>query len=59
MYKQGLYIVGTVVVACIADLVYMFWSRSQTGGSLNKAGWNAAGLGRGKYNIMTLARRKF
>lgn len=51
-----LWIGGAAVVACIADLLFMFWSRSQTGGKFNKAIWNSSGLGRGNFNIMGAAK---
>lgn len=55
-YTKFLWIAGGAVVACIADLLFMFWSRSATGGRFNKAVWNSAGLGRGRFNIMGAAK---
>lgn len=47
-----LWITGGVVAASVLDLVYMFWSRSQPSGKLNRAIWNSSNLGRGHFNVM-------
>ncbi len=51
-----LWIGAGVVLASILDLVWMFWSRSGTGGNFNKSIWHSTGLGRGRFNIMGAAR---
>lgn len=51
-----LWITGGVIVASILDLAYMFWSRSATGTRFGKAAWNAGGLGRGRFNVMNVAK---
>lgn len=47
-----LWITGGVVIASIIDLVYMFWSRSNTGNNFHRAAWKASGLGKGRYNLL-------
>jgi hypothetical protein len=51
-----LWITGGVIAASVLDLVYTFWSRSQPGGILNRAIWNSSNLGRGRFNVMNIAK---
>lgn len=55
-YTRIVLVCGGVVIACIVDLVYLFWSRSQSGAQFSRAIWNAHALGKGNYNIMGAAK---
>jgi len=49
-----LWVAGGIVLACLLDLVYMFWSRSNPGHNFHRAGWQASGLGKGHYDVMKI-----
>jgi len=55
-YTKWLWVGAGVVVASIIDLVYTFWSRSSPGHNFHRAGWQASGLGKGRYDLMKLGR---
>lgn len=54
-----LWVSGGVVIACLVDLVYMFWSRSSTGHAFHRAGWNSTGFGKGKFSVMGAANHMY
>lgn len=51
-----LWVVGVAVVASVIDLVYMFWTRSNTGHNYSRAAWKASGFGSGHYNLMKMGK---